>query len=71
MDGGKPAGVRCLQLTDDNRCMLFDNNERPAVCRNLKASEEMCGTSSAEAMDILTDWEKLTHPAPTSSSQTG
>ena len=23
MPNGKPAGVRCVQLTPDNRCLLF------------------------------------------------
>ncbi|MFZ4859245.1 MAG: YkgJ family cysteine cluster protein [Desulfuromonadaceae bacterium] len=67
MAAGKPAGVRCPRLTDDNRCLLFDNNERPQVCRNLQPSEEMCGASSAEAMERLTEWEQLTRPETTSS----
>lgn len=29
MPGGKPAGVRCVQLTDDNRCMLFGTTRAP------------------------------------------
>ncbi|MEZ4830770.1 MAG: YkgJ family cysteine cluster protein [Caldilineaceae bacterium] len=32
MPNGKPAGVRCIQLTDDNRCKLFGLPERPVVC---------------------------------------
>ncbi len=69
--GGKPAGVRCLQLTDDNRCMLFDNSERPQVCRSLQASEEMCGARDSEAIERLTELELLTQPALTSSDRTG
>lgn len=63
MGGGKPAGVRCIQLSNDNRCMLFDNNERPKVCSSLKASVEMCGANRDEAMARLRDLEQLTHPA--------
>ena len=62
MAGGKPAGVRCLQLTPDNRCRIFGRSERPAVCVNLRPHEEMCGYSDAEAMGILTEWERLTRP---------
>lgn len=62
MAGGKPAGVRCLQLTPDNRCRIFGRFERPAVCRNLRPNEEMCGVSDAEAMEVLTGWERLTRP---------
>jgi hypothetical protein len=62
MPSGKPAGVRCVQLTDDNRCKLFGKPERPLVCQNLMPSEEMCGSSDKEAMKILATWENLTAP---------
>ena len=67
MTAGKPAGVRCTQLSEDNRCLLFDNTERPQVCRSLQPNEEMCGASRAEAMERLADWEQLTRPEATSS----
>lgn len=60
MEGGKPAGVRCNQLTDDNKCMLFGKKERPAVCINLKPSEEMCGKTLEEAYSYLEYLEKAT-----------
>ncbi len=60
MNGGKPAGVRCIQLTTDNKCMLFGKRERPAVCINLRASEEMCGKASEEAYSYLEYLEKAT-----------
>lgn len=62
MEGGKPAGVRCVQLTDDNRCRLFGREERPAVCGELQASMEMCGSTDQEAFDILTWLERETSP---------
>ncbi|HZS04607.1 MAG TPA: YkgJ family cysteine cluster protein [Blastocatellia bacterium] len=62
MPGGKPAGVRCIQLTDDNRCRLFGKPERPAVCVGLRPGEEMCGGSLQEAMLRLTILERLTAP---------
>lgn len=62
MPNGKPAGVRCVQLTDDGRCMLFGKPERPAVCSSLRPSEEMCRTTSAEAMTYLTWIEAVTVP---------
>lgn len=43
MPNGKPAGIRCVQLDDDNRCMIFGDPRRPAVCGSLRASVEMCG----------------------------
>lgn len=66
MAGGKPAGVRCPQLTVENRCLLFGCSERPPVCRNLQPSNEMCGSSAVEAFEQLTRWEQLTRPESTS-----
>lgn len=65
MAAGKPAGVRCPQLTADNRCLIFGHAERPAVCLSLRASEEMCGSDNVEALEILTRLERLTRPEAT------
>jgi uncharacterized protein len=62
MPGGKPAGVRCAQLTPDNRCALFGHAERPAVCVSLRPLVEMCGKSDQEAMIRLTLLERATSP---------
>lgn len=62
MSGGKPAGVRCIQLTADNKCKLFGRPERPKVCGGLKPSAEMCGSSADEAMGYLSALERLTKP---------
>lgn len=62
MPHGKPAGVRCVQLTDDNRCKLFGQPERPAVCSRLRPSEAMCGRSAAEALANLIRLEEITDP---------
>jgi hypothetical protein len=50
MPGGKPAGVRCVQLNQDNRCRLFGLPSRPAVCVGLQPSQEMCGADAEEAL---------------------
>ncbi len=63
MPHGKPAGVRCIQLTEDNRCKLFGRPERPAVCSVLQPSEEMCGHSRHEALARLTFLERATTPS--------
>lgn len=62
MPQGKPAGVRCVQLTEDNRCKLFGKSERPAVCRSLRPTEEMCGKSTEEALARLNFLEQATAP---------
>lgn len=60
MPNGKPAGVRCIQLSDDNLCMIFGSKDRPNVCGSLMPSLEMCGESNKAAMEYLTELEKAT-----------
>ncbi len=60
MPEGKPAGVRCIQLSADNKCNLFGTGERPAVCKSLMPSEEMCKTTKEEAYRYLEELEELT-----------
>lgn len=62
MPRGKPAGVRCVQLDDENRCRLFGQPERPAVCSQLQPSLEMCGAGAQAAIRWLTALEALTAP---------
>ncbi|WP_298816125.1 YkgJ family cysteine cluster protein [Chloroflexus sp.] len=62
MPGGKPAGVRCIQLTADNRCALYGLPERPSICVRLRPHPEMCGSSAAEAMELLSRLERATQP---------
>ncbi|HEV7631643.1 MAG TPA: YkgJ family cysteine cluster protein [Steroidobacteraceae bacterium] len=60
--GGKPAGVRCVQLLADYRCALFGRPERPAVCSSLKPTQPMCGSNRSEALVLLTALEDETRP---------
>jgi len=60
MPEGKPAGIRCIQLTADNRCGVFGRPDRPLVCLSLKPSEEMCGTTAADASRYLEWLEEYT-----------
>jgi len=62
MPDGKPAGVRCVQLTEDNRCAIFGRPERPAFCGTLQPSAEMCGESREEAIVWLARLEHETKP---------
>jgi len=62
MNSGKPAGVRCNQLTDDNRCNIFGLAIRPNVCSSLKPSKDMCGNSNSEAFELLEALEVETLP---------
>lgn len=60
MAQGKPAGVRCIQLDASNRCQLFGDPRRPAVCTSLQPSIEMCGSEQAHALHYLDRLEALT-----------
>lgn len=63
MPHGKPAGVRCVQLADDNSCRVFGRPERPAFCVGLRPSPEMCGTTRQHALAWLRVLEQQTAPA--------
>lgn len=60
MPQGKPAGVRCIQLTEDNKCRLFGDDRRPKVCGSLTPSSEMCGFDKDEAFLYWENLEALT-----------
>jgi hypothetical protein len=62
MPDGKPAGVRCVQLTDDNRCLLFGQPDRPEVCMRLRPMPEMCGETPEQALAHLYALERATAP---------
>lgn len=60
MPQGKPAGTRCIQLDDDNRCRLFGLTQRPAICLQFKPDASDCGESFIAAMQQLTLLETMT-----------
>ena len=62
MPNGKPAGVRCIQLTAKNTCAIFGLPERPIVCRQLRAEPGMCGGDATEALRLLDALERQTSP---------
>jgi Fe-S-cluster containining protein len=62
MPGGKPAGVRCVQLAQDNRCLIFGSPDRPECCSGLQPSREMCGSSREQAIRWLEELEQATAP---------
>jgi Fe-S-cluster containining protein len=64
MPNGKPAGVRCVQLTADARCELFGSSLRPAVCGSLTPETEMCGSTTEHALAWISRLEAATQPKP-------
>lgn len=60
MPAGKPTGVRCVQLDDDNACRLFGRPQRPAVCAQFRPLPDVCGRDAQEALRLLARLERLT-----------
>ena len=52
---GKPAGVRCIQLTNDFSCAVFNDPSRPEVCKGFKPDVLFCG-NTAEAAKKTAEW---------------
>ena len=71
MPHGKPAGMRCIQLTEDNKCKLFGRPERPKVCGSLRPSKELCGNTDEDAFSYLSHLESATNPIKASDSNRG
>jgi Fe-S-cluster containining protein len=60
MPQGKPAGIRCVQLTADNICKIYGMAERPDVCVSYQATQEFCGTKRGDALRLLRELEQST-----------
>ena len=59
MPDGKQAGVKCIHLTDDYKCAIFNSPDRPRVCGGFKAETLVCGNNREEAINILSHLEGL------------
>ncbi len=62
LPNGKPAGVRCPHLTEQNLCALFGKPERPAICSRFQANPDTCGGSRAVALVLIEEMERITAP---------
>jgi len=60
MEQGKPAGVRCIQLTPEHTCAIHADPGRPSVCASFPAMTDHCGASREEALTLLGDLERRT-----------
>lgn len=60
MPWGKSAGLRCINLTEDNRCGIFGSDSRPVVCLEWTPSKEFCGASLDDAIVRIGLLEKET-----------
>jgi len=62
MPGGKPGGVRCVNLDDSNCCTIWNSPDYPSACRNFTPTLEFCGDSNEDAGRLLAEAEKATIP---------
>ena len=62
MPKGKPAGVRCIQLDNNNGCRLFNSPERPKLCAQFQAQRDVCGNHREQALQLINAMEKATEP---------
>jgi hypothetical protein len=60
MPNGKPTGVRCIHLTENNLCSIFDHPSRPKVCGSFPAMEDICGKDREEAFKLINELELQT-----------
>jgi hypothetical protein len=58
----KPGNTRCVQFDGEDRCRIFGDPGRPAVCASLQPSLDMCGQSRTEALLFLSELDRLTVP---------
>lgn len=54
--------MRCLQLTEDNLCRIYEDPARPAVCGRLRPEPAICGASREEALVLIGQLERATAP---------
>jgi Fe-S-cluster containining protein len=60
MPEGKPAGVRCIHLDNNNLCRLFCKANRPSICRSFQSNIDILGNNINEATELIRYWEKMT-----------
>lgn len=62
MPDGKPAGVRCVNLSSEGLCVLWGKPEYPAVCRRFTPQKWVCGETAGEALSLISALERATRP---------
>lgn len=60
MPEGKPAGIRCVQLDDDNLCRLFGDPRRPTVCEQFRFDVALCAERREQALERIAALEIAT-----------
>ncbi|NVK11774.1 MAG: YkgJ family cysteine cluster protein [Gammaproteobacteria bacterium] len=53
MPNGKPAMIRCIHLSDENQCRIFESPDRPDFCARFKAEPSICGDTMDDAIERI------------------
>lgn len=54
MPNGKPAGVPCVNLhLETFECLIWGDENYPAVCRAFNATKDVCGESRSDAIHLI------------------
>jgi len=60
MPNGKLAGQTCVQLTEDNKCKIFNQRQRPQVCSKFRPEQDVCGETREQALKNINLLENST-----------
>ena len=59
MPNGKMPGIKCVNLSKELKCNLFNSPDRPEFCILFKPEKIICGNSRKEAIQILSELEGI------------
>ena len=59
MPNGKKAGQRCIHLSEDLLCQIYDHPDKPEVCTSFRYDKQVCGNNAEEAFSNLKLLEDL------------
>ncbi len=57
MPQGKPANKKCIHLTENMECALWNKANRPQVCIKCRPDKDFCGNNFDEAISIYNSLE--------------
>ncbi len=61
MPNGKPAGIVCIHLDENNfKCRIWNTAEYPKVCKQFAPEMSVCGDTRTQALRLIDELEKYT-----------
>ncbi len=62
MPQGKPAGERCVHLSDEYACLIIQDPRRPQACAQFLPEQSVCGDDREQALGNIAALELGTAP---------